>query len=94
MQLTDAPNTGGFATGIRIWNAAMAPTDCTLVVVGDGKRKDIPLVIPPAQSKTFMLSDYAPDGVYGVALLGNVSGAAQYSQDGRYYASAKIEVWP
>jgi hypothetical protein len=94
MQLTDAPNISGFETGIRIWNASSSPTDCTLVVAGEGKRKDIPLVIPPLQHKTFMLSSYMPEGVYGVALLGNVSGAAQYSQDGRYYASSKIEVWP
>lgn len=93
MNLTDAPNINGFETGIRIWNSSEKPVDCTLIVIGNGLRKDVSLNLPAMNNVAFMLSQHVPQGVYGVALLGPVSGVVQYSQDGNYYDAAQIAKW-
>jgi hypothetical protein len=93
MNLTDAPSVDGFSTGVRVWNGSEKIVEATLVIVGNGIRKDVGLKLAPMNNIAFMLSDYVPPGAYGVALLGPVSGVAQYSQDGRFYASAQIAAW-
>ena len=93
MILTDAPSQNGFEAGIRIWNPTDKPVDCTLVVIGSGIRKDVPLKIQPMNNMAFMIKDYVKPGIYGVALLGPVSGVVQYSQNGNYYDAATIAKW-
>lgn len=93
MNLTDAPNINGFATGVRVWNSSDNPVECTLIIVGNGIRKDVQLKLPAMNNVAFMLSAHINPGVYGVALLGPVSGVVQYSQDGKYYDAAQIAKW-
>ena len=90
-RLADAPNEGGFTTGIAIHNAWSTEQRYTLTVIGGGKRKEIVKTIAPLSVDAVMLD--MPPGRYGLSIYGQVSGVAQYAQDGRYYESAEIPVY-
>lgn len=93
MQLADAPNLGAFRTGIRVINPSDAPITGKLVIIGGGKRKDVPLTLAAYDTTSFMLSAHVADGTYGVCLIGGLTGVAQYSQSGRYYDAAQIPTY-
>lgn len=91
MRLADAPNTGEFTTGVVVHNATKTEQKYTLVAIGLGSRTELKRVAPPLGSDAFMLE--LPNGRYGLALIGLVSGAAQYAQNGVYYGAADIPVY-
>ena len=90
MQLADAPNVGAFRTGVRIINPSADSVTGNLIIIGGGKRKDVPVTLAAYDTMSFMLADLVADGTYGVCLTGGLTGVAQYSQAGRYYDAAQI----